>query len=191
MGVLRWMMSPDLWQLYLEKLSTRATNLGDQAAVGGEGAPGPFGIRAVPVPLWAFEPRTVEHLDLPDTTAVALKNGPVSNLVAHVEGLGKNPTAALLLTTDYTVDLAAGTITNTGSGAIGDGDTVKVTYDSSPQIMLTHMANMIVGIGRDVRIEKDRDIYKGVNQYAITVKADVQFEEISAVVKVRNIGLGV
>jgi hypothetical protein len=47
-----------------------------------------------------------------------------------------------------------------------------------------------VGIGRDIRIEKDRDIFKGVNQYAITAKVSVQFEELTAIVKVRNIGLG-
>ena len=54
--------------------------------------------------------------------------------------------------------------------------------------MLTHMNNYIVGIGRDIRIEKDRDIYKGTNQYNITAKVSVQFEEVTAIVKAKNIG---
>jgi hypothetical protein len=53
------------------------------------------------------------------------------------------------------------------------------------------MNNFIVGIGRDVRIEKDRDIFKGVNQYAITLKVAVQIEELTAAVKTRNVGQGV
>lgn len=192
-SMLRWYMSPDLWQLYLEKLSTRATGLGDSAAVGGEGAPGPFGIPAVPVPLWEFEPLTVEHIQLTGTTAVALKNGPVTDVVVHPEDLGKVPTVAYVegAGNDYVLDATAGTIARDAAGAIGSGDIVKVTYRSNPQLMLTHMNNMIVGIGRDIRIEKDRDIYKGMNQYAITAKVDVQYEELSALVKVRNIGKGV
>jgi len=53
------------------------------------------------------------------------------------------------------------------------------------------MNNFIIGIGRDIRIEKDRDIFKGVNQYAITAKVSVNFEEDSAIVKIRNVGTGV
>jgi len=187
-AALRWFMSPDLWQLYLEKLSTRATTLGDSAA--GGGTQGPFGITAVPVPLWDFQPLTVEHVVLNGTTPVALKNAPVSNLVATPDDLGGTPTTPFILDTDYSVDEAAGIITRIG-GAIGDGDTVKATYQANPQLILTHMNNFIVGIGRDVRIEKDRDIFKGLNQYAITAKVAVEYEELSAIVKVRNIGTGV
>ena len=190
-NALRWFMSPDLWQIYLEKLSTRATMLGDDAARGGGGVPGPFGITAVPVPLWAFEPTIVEHVTLTGTTAVSLANAPISNVVVHPETLGKVPTADYLLTTDYTLDTTLGTIAGTGTGAITSGDTVKVTYTANPQMILTHQSNFIVGIGRDIRIEKDRDIYKGVNQYAITAKVSVQFEELTAIVKVRNIGTNV
>jgi hypothetical protein len=188
---LRWFMSPDLWQVYLEKLTTRATALGDNAALGGGGSPGPFGITAVPCPLWQFQPTIVEHIVLTGTTPTALKNGPVSNVVVTPSTLAKVPTTPYLVTTDYVVDAAAGTITRNGAGAIGSGATVKVTYTANPQLMLTHMNNMVIGIGRDIRIEKDRDIYKGVNQYAITAKVSVQFEELTAIAKVKNIGTGV
>lgn len=186
---LRWFMSPDLWQLYLEKLSTRATMLGDNAAGGGEH--GPFGIPAVPVPLWDLNPLIVEHVVLTGTTASALKNAGITNVVVSKSTLGGNPETPYILTTDYVVDAAAGTVTRNGGGAIGSGETVKVTYRAAPQLILTHMDNFIVGIGRDIRIEKDRDIFKGVNQYAISAKVSVQFEEADAVVKVKNIGTGV
>jgi hypothetical protein len=117
----------------------------------------------------------------------------VTDVVVHPEDLGKTPTVAYVegAGNDYVLDATAGTIARDAGGNIGNGDIVKVTYRSNPQLMLTHMNNMIVGIGRDIRIEKDRDIYKGMNQYAITAKVDVQYEELSAIVKVRNIGKGV
>jgi len=190
-SALRWYMSPDLYQLYLEKLATRATSLGDAAAGGGTHSP--FGIPAIPVPLWEFEPLTVEHVQLNGTTVVPLKNGPVTDVVVHPEDLGKTPTVAFVegAGNDYLLDATAGTVARLAGGNIGNGDIVKVTYRSNPQLMLTHMNNMIVGIGREIRIEKDRDIYKGMNQYAITAKVDVEYEELSAIVKVRNIGKGV
>jgi hypothetical protein len=188
---LRWFGSPDLWQLYLEKLSSRATGLGDSAAGGGGGSPGPFGIPFVPVPLWEFQPPVTEHIALPTTVVVPLKNGPVSNVVVTPFDLGATPTVPFIEGTDYNLDAVNGTIARDGGGAIGDGDMVKVTYNANPQLLLTHMNNMIIGIGRDIRIEKDRDIYKSVNQYAITAKISVQYEELSAIVKTRNIGTGV
>lgn len=184
---LRWFMSPDLWQLYQEKLSTRATALGDSAA-GGDESHGPFGIRPVPVPLWALNHTVVEHVILTGTTPYALKHAGISDVVVTASTLAGTPTAAYVETTDYTVDEAAGTVTRVGGGAITSGQLVKVTYKAAAQMILTHMNNFILGIGRDVRIEKDRDIYKGVNQYAITTKVAVQVEELDAMVKVKNIG---
>src|SRR5690606_9698892 len=189
---LRWYGPSDLSQIYQEKLSTRATSLGDDAARGS--APiAPFGIPYVSVPLWDFNARIVEHVTLTGTTAVSLKNGPIvsGSVVVTPTTLGATPVAPYAESTDYTVDYAAGTIVRAGGGNIGSGATVKVTYRAYPELILTHMNNFIVGIGRDIRIEKDRDIYKGVNQYAITAKVSVLFEEDDAIVKVRNIGMGV
>lgn len=191
---LRWLLSPDLWQLYQEKLATRATPLGDSAVSGSDtSVPGPFGIPAVPVPLMGFEPLIVEHVVVTGTTVpTALKNGPIvpGTVVVTASTLGAQPTTPFVENTDYTIDYNAGTIVRVGAG-ITSGATVKVTYQAYPQLILTHQNNFIIGIGRDIRIEKDRDIYKGVNQYAITAKLAVQFEELTAIVKVRNIGLGV
>jgi hypothetical protein len=105
--------------------------------------------------------------------------------------LAQIPTTKYVEATDYDMDYTLGTIARNGGGSIGDGDTVKITYFANPQILLTHKNNLVVGLSRDVRIEKDRDIFRRVNQYAITMKADVQCEETDALVKGTNIGVGV
>jgi hypothetical protein len=137
-------------------------------------------------------PRVVEHVVLSGTTAVGLRYGPVSSVIVTPSTLGNNtPVTPYINVTDYVVVGSDGTIARTGGGAIGDGDTVKVTYDANPQVLLTHKMNFILGIGRDIRIEKDREIFKGVNQYAITCKVAVQFEEVDAIVKGNNIATSV
>lgn len=188
---LRFYTSPDLSQIYAEKLATRATIIGDDAVKGNVATP--FGIPIVEVPLWGFQPRIVEHIPFTGSgSTVSLRYGPIANLVVTVSTLAGVPTAAYILTTDYTVDETAGTVTHAGGGsAIGTTETVKHTYDANPQVLLTHMMNFIVGIGRDIRIEKDRDIFKGVNQYAITAKVAVEYEEDTAIVKGFNIGTSI
>jgi hypothetical protein len=188
---LRFYISPDLAQLYREKLSTRATNLGD-SAVGGGGV-APFGIPLVEVPLLPQLVPVTEHLIFTGSgSTVSLRYSAVSSLVVVPSTLNKTPTTPYIDPTDYTVNEATGVVTHAGGGsAIGTTETVKITYLANPQLILTHMSNFIVGIGRDIRIEKDRDIYKGVNQYAITAKVSVNFEEEDAIVKASNIGTGV
>lgn len=188
-AALRWFLSPDLAQIYFEKLSTRATALGDQAAGGAGHAP--FGVPMVEVPLLDFLPPVVQHVTLAGTTAVALRYAPVSGVIVTPTTLEGTPTTPYILDSDYELVASTGAINRKTGGAISDGQTVKVTYTANPQILLTHQSNFIVGIGRDIRIEKDRDIYKGVNQYAITAKVAVQFEESDALVKGKNIGQGV
>jgi hypothetical protein len=185
-GNLRFFVSPDLAQLYVERLATRNTVLGDKSAEGTMHTP--FGVKMVEVPLWDHTPSIVQHVALAATTPVALRYNDISDVIVTPGNLGYTPVVPYIPGVDYTLDLAAGTIARTGGGAIADGSQVKVTYKSSPQILLTHEQNFIIGIGRDIRIEKDRDIFKGVNQYAITAKVAVEFEEVDAVVKVVNVG---
>lgn len=185
---LRFITSPDLEQVYIEKLSTRATPLGDRSAEGATHTP--YGIPLVGVPLLSFLPRVVQHITLAASATVALRFGPVSSVVVCTETLGATPEDAFVEDTDYSVDYTNGTITNLDVG-IGDGDVVKVTYDANPQSVLTNFNNLICGVGLDVKIEKDRDIYKSTTQYAISAKVAVTFEELEAVVKGQNIGQGV
>lgn len=187
---LRFFMAPDLWQLYLEKVTTRATALGDSVAGGAQHTP--FGIQAVPVPLWDMTPTVVEHATLDFTNPVALRYAPVQDVVVTLATLANTavepyPEGA----GGYVLDAAAGTIRAADNGSGLDGVEVKITYRSNPQVILTHRNNFIIGIGRDIRIEKDREIFKGVNQYAITMKIAVTFEEVDAIAKCINIGQGV
>jgi hypothetical protein len=186
---LRWFMSPDLAQRYAEKMTTRATQAGDEAARGN--VLSPFGIPIVSVPLWDFQPKVVQHVLLSGTTAVSLKYKNVSNVVVTPTTVAGTPIDAFVSGSDYTLVASAGTIARIGGGDIGDGSTVKVTYSASPQVLLTHMNNFVLGIGRDVRIEKDRNIFKSVDEYAITAKVAFEIEEVDALVKAKNIGTGV
>jgi hypothetical protein len=190
-GALRWFMSSDLWQLYLEKVTTRATALGDSVAGGATHKP--FGITPVEVPLWGLNPKVVEHATLDDVTPVQLRYAPVQSVVVTPQTLAGTPTTPYPdgSTGGYILDAAAGTLLSYDSGSGLDGVDVKITYESNPQIILTQMNNFIVGIGRDIRIEKDRDIFKGVNQYAITLKVSVEYEEDDAIAKAINVGTGV
>lgn len=186
---LRFITSLDLEQNFREKVSTRATQAGDNALSATQNLT-PFGVPLVPFNLFPFRYREVEHVVLAGTTAVALRRKPVANPVVTLATLGATPTTQYIRDTDYTFDESAGTIVRLGAG-IPDPSTVKVTYDANPVALLTHFNNFIVGIGRDIRIEKDRDIFKRVNQYAITAKVSVAIEEVDALVKVANIGTGV
>jgi HK97 family phage major capsid protein len=53
---------------------------------------------------------------------------------------------------------------------------------------LTPRENLIFGIHREIRVDKDKDILRGVNIYAITTRVAVEFEEDDAVVLAVNVG---
>lgn len=187
---LRWIMPSDLGEMWREKVAARATAAGD-AALTGEGATRIFGIDVAEVPLMPFEPKVVQHIVLTGLNATALRYAPVSDVVVTTSTLNTVPEAAYSPATDYLLDAAAGTVARRAGTTIGDGATVKVTYSAQPQILLSAFENLIVSFGREVTIERDRDIFRRVNQYAITVTAGVGIEEATALVKIRNIGLSV
>lgn len=189
---LRFLMALDLEQNWREKVSSRATAAGDRALTSTDSVP-VFGVPLVPVPLLEPDPRVVEHITFaahPDTQSLRYTNIDGSSVVLSPANLGASPTTPLLVTTDYTVDATAGTVSTVAAGALAGGGTFKVTYRSAAQVALADYQNLIMGIGRDIRIESDRDIFKSVNQFAITTKIAVQVEEITATVKGINIGLG-
>jgi len=188
---LRWLMPSDILELWNEKIAARATGAGDAALTGFDGVPKIFGVPAIDVPLMPFESRVVEHVTLNGTTAVNLRYAPVKDVVVTPSTLGVVPTAAYISATDYTVSLANGTIVRIGGGAITDGQVVKVTYTARPQILLTALQNLIIVLAKEITIEKDRDIFRGVNQYAIRMTAGVGIEEDTALVKVKNLGTSV
>lgn len=186
---LRFLFSLDHEQLYREKVAARATNAGD-AALQSQGPLKPFGVPLVGVPLLEPSPRVVEHITFgAHADTQALRYGPIgADVVITPTTLGKTPTVPYVETTDYTVDRVNGTISTTVAGAVASG-TFKVTYYSEGQGLLTDYQNLILAIGRDIRIERDRDIYKAVTQFAITTRVSVNIEEVTAIVKGINVGL--
>lgn len=56
-------------------------------------------------------------------------------------------------------------------------------------VFLTPRENLVFGIHRDIRIEKDKDVLRGVNIYAITTRIAVEFEEDDAVVVGVNVAM--
>jgi hypothetical protein len=189
---LRFLASLDHEQLYREKVGARQTPQGD--AANNSIAPlTPYGIPLVGVPLLESEPRIVEHLVFaaaPATVSLDYTNIG-SSVSVTISTLGNTPVTPYVegAAADYTVDRTNGTITSVVGGALNAGGTFKVTYLSAGQIMLTDSQNLIMAIGRDIMIESDRDIYRGVTMFAITTRLSVNIEEVTAIVKGINIGL--
>lgn len=71
----------------------------------------------------------------------------------------------------------------TNLGGVGGHVGTNLSYG-----ILTPRQNLIFGIHREVRIDKDRDILRGVNIYAITTRIAVAFEDEDAVVLAVNLG---
>lgn len=185
---LRFLFSTDHEQNYRNTVSGRATAAGDAALSSTQNLT-PYGIPLVGVPLLNPKPRVVEHVQLTGLTAVALLHKGVSEVIVTPTTLNGNPTDPYA-PTDYTVDISNGTIARTGGSTIPSGATVKVTYRSAGQGLLTPFRNLIIGIGRDITIKKDEDIYADVAQYAIHAKVAVEIEEDDAVVLAKNVGEG-
>lgn len=189
--MLRFFVSTELEQRYRLAVSGRATAGGD-AALEGAGNLKPFGVELVPAPLMPDQPTWVEHVTLTGVTPASLSFDPIvtGTVIVTTSTLTSTASeAAYTETTDYTVDYTNGTITRVAGGTIVPGTVVKVTYDTQSQILLTHNNNFILGIGRDIKVEQGRDIFKGANQWIMTAKVSVQFEELTAIVKGKNIGL--
>jgi hypothetical protein len=190
MSDLRIVTSMDLIQNYREKMATRQTQTGE-SALNSMGDLSPFGVPLVSFPLFPFNPTVVKNVTFPaGTTPQALDFAPIvsGSVVVTPTTLGSVPTTKYIETTEYVVDYTAGTIYATGSGTNLQSQTVKVTYQCAPQAIMGNFRNFVVAIGRDITIEKDRDIFKGVNQYAITCKVACTFEEPTALVWAKNIG---
>lgn len=189
---LKFFASDTTEQLFRNNLAARATGLGDSAATS-EINLMPFGIELVPLALLPQTPLVTEHLTLDGTTVKALKNKNIvvgSEFVVDqaIDDNPKNAIAPFIEGTDYDMDYASGTIARKG-GAIGDPTDVKISYLSQSQMWLTEFRNMILGIGRDIRVEQDRNIFASVTEFAITTKVGVQMEETDACVLGINIGL--
>ncbi len=191
---LKFFASDTTEQLFRNNLASRATGLGDTAATSQVNL-NPFGIELVPLALLPQTPLVTEHKTLAGTTAVSLKHKNIvsgSDIVVlqSVDQNPRVPVTPFINTTDYVLNNAAGTIARAGGGAISDPSDVKITYQSESQMWLTEFRNLILGIGRDIRMEKDRNIFSSVTEFAMTARVATQIEETDACVLGINIGLG-
>lgn len=190
-SALRYMVSPDHAQGYREVMSQRSTRVGDEASLSDRDLT-PFGIPLMEVPLLERNPLYVENsvANNDGTTATSLTYSPISGLVLTDTDLNENPTTAYVsgVGNDYTVSTTAGTWTRLGGGNIGSAATVKATYKTAGRMILTDPSNLIIAIQKDgIKVESDRNIYKGVDEYAITVSVACQIENTDALVLVKNI----
>jgi len=184
---LRYFCSTEHEQLYRETMSTRIGASGEKALTTFSNLT-PFGVELVPVPLLPMNPMYVQHVTLTGEDDINLAYADIIDTVVAASDLAQTPQDAYVEDTDYEVDEENGTIARIDGGSIGDGVTVKVTYKTLGKMILTTYDNFVVGIGRDIRIEKDRDIFAGTNMYAITCKVDVLIEEPDAAVLALNVG---
>lgn len=89
---------------------------------------------------------------------------------------------------DYRSSLT-GRATNLGDNALTGNETLKVysvelvpvPYIPQGTVFLTHYKNFIFGVWRQIRLEKDKDIYKGVRQYAFHMRIGFAVEKGEAV----------
>ena len=185
---LKYFMPMDTEQNYRQSLAARGTALGDNA-LQTEQRIRAFGVELVPLSLLEAQPLKVAHVTLASTTPVQLRGDKnISDVIVHLDTLGSTPTAPIA-GSEYDLDAAAGTIARSSGSGLPDPVDVKVTYRSQSEMILTEGRNLILGIGRDITIKKDFDIYKDVRQWAMTVRVAVNIEEVDALVLGKNIGL--
>jgi hypothetical protein len=187
---MRFITSQDLEQNYREKIATRQTASGE-SALNSLAPLAPFGVPLVPFPLFPFNATVVQTATVAENATITTGFAPIvsGSMVVTPQTLGNVATAAYSVGgTNYTVDYTTGIVTVLATLA---NVPLKLTFQVAPQVMLANYKNFIIAIGRDITIEKDRDIYKGVNQYAITTKIACGFEEDDALVIARNVGSSV
>lgn len=191
-----WMLDPTTWAAYEYLLTLRGNGalgmLGQQSLEGNLGQHNPFSIKPMELPLLPQFPLNVEHVQLTGTTPVQLEHFNIqagSGIVAPTT-LGATPIAAPFTEgagADYVIDYVNGTIARTGTSTIGDGDTVKFTYRTPPQIMLTDPKNLLLGIGYDITVERDRNVYELTNEFVMHTKVDVNVAQPRQIVMGHNV----
>lgn len=191
---LKFFASDTTEQLFRNNLAARATGLGDQAATS-EVNLRPFGVELVPLALLPQTPLVTEHLTVTivgSPFALKHKNIVSGSEIVVLQAIDANPKSPVTPFvgggTDYTMDYVNGTFT-LEAGAISDPSDIKISYLSESQLFLTEFRNLVLGIGRDIRMERDRNIFASVSEFAMTARVAVEIEETDAVVLGINVGL--
>lgn len=182
LGGLVWLMSPNLWANFNYQVSKiGGDDLKSGAIKGVLQQLAPLMVPAYDMPLLDDSPLFTEHVVLTGSVAMPLNFAPVDadTIVVTDSTLSSTLATPYILGTDYAIDEAEGTIVRVGSG-ITSGATVKVTGRCAGQVMLAHRKNMCLGIGYDMKAEKDRNIHKQVDEWALSIKVAAAVEEDTA-----------
>ena len=186
---LKFLLSPDHEQGYRELMSQRGTPLGDSALQSPQNLT-PFGVDLIPVPNLEPNPLYVENsiANNDGTTPTSLTYAPHDNLALLPTTLGDNLATKFVVGggNDYSEVEASGTWTRL-AGNIGSLDTVKATYNTKGKMLLTDPMNLIYAIGLEIFIEKDRNIMRRMNEYAIHTSIACEIENVDAVAMLYNI----
>jgi hypothetical protein len=189
LGQMRFFLPMDTAETYRNVLASRGTALGDQAIQNEVGVKA-MGVSLEELALMDPQPLKVAHVTLTGTTPAQLNGDKnITSAVAHLQTLSTTPTAPIADPADIVFDLAAGTVERSGGSTLPTPVSVKVTYHAQTEILLTEGRNLLLGIGRDITIKRDEDIYKDVRQWAMTVRVAVNVEEVTACVLAKNIAV--
>lgn len=189
------MYSADLDQMYRMKLSGRGTGYGD-TALQGENPITIFGLKHWGASLFPHQPLVTRHVQLSGTTAVSLGFKNITDVLVFPSTLGQAVATPYTASTtgtnnDYVLDAENGTIARTSGGTITNLSVVKVTFKSSPQILVTQPKNLVLIVGLDLKIKYDEDIFKDTWQCAIHYKGSCVIENVEATSLVKNVSLSV
>jgi len=151
-----------------------SSGVGDAAdkAMSGRGVMTPMGYPLYGLSKFPKNPRVTEHLTFTGAgTSVSLRHTNVSNVVVIDKtitgGALATPTAAYVITTDYTVNTTTGVVTQTSGGGIGTTEEVKITYTAPSMILLTPPRNLLAAICEELSLLVDLEIYKYVDMFAM------------------------
>lgn len=186
---LKLLMPVNIQTNYQFQLSERGTTLGDLMKTGGTKVQA-FGVGLLSLPLMTNRAIKVKHVTLSGTTPVSLgyKNLVTSEIWVNTSTLSGTAETPKVVTTDYVINEANGTIARVGGGGIADGATVKVTFLAPPEIILTSPENLVIAMNTDdMVIEKERIPSAQTTRYYISGSIDVKIIEPDAVVKAINV----
>ena len=189
LNLMRFFLPMDTEETYRNVLASRGTALGDNAIQNEVGVRA-MGVQLESLALMEPNPLKVEHVTLTGTTAVQLNGDKnITDAIAHLQTLSNTPTAPIADPADIIFDLAAGTVARSGGSSLPSPVDLKITYRAQTEMLLCEGRNLILGIGRDITIKRDEDIFRDVKLWAMTVRVAVEIENDEAVVLVKNIAI--
>lgn len=189
---LRFVMSDDLYQDFVDIIGNRTTPLGDDA-ITGEGL---MSFGRIPISSCAL---------LPSTLPVAVSGGGSSSLSGAANKTDTSVDVALATGFSANDWISIGTgatrevrkIASVSSSTLNltqaleydhaSGQAVVEVTNDGTFTMLCDTSNLILGIQQDVQIETERRATEGVTYFVVTIRCDCALENPDAVVVLNNL----